>query len=117
MRFFLEATSADMQVWTLKDGGLKIEAQADSFHGKDKPVLDLRNGGDKFPIPSGVESAHRLLDQSIGLADRRVYRGGESDRTCAIMRRERADATFPPSAAILRPSVRPPVQQRSTIAT
>jgi hypothetical protein len=58
MLFFLEATSTDMQVWTLKDGRLKIEAQADSFHGKDKPVLDLRNGGDKFLIPTGIESAH-----------------------------------------------------------
>src|SRR4029077_16590594 len=88
MLFFLEATSTDMQVGTRKDGRLKIEAQADSFHGKDKPVLDLRNGGDKFLIPAGVESAHRLLDQGIGLAERRVYRGGEADRTCAIMGRK-----------------------------
>jgi hypothetical protein len=77
-----------MQVWTIKDSRLKIEAQAYPFHGVHKPALDLRNGCDKFLIPAGVESAHRLLDKSIGLAERRVYRGGEADRTSAIMGRE-----------------------------
>src|ERR1700730_10227555 len=92
--FFLKATSTDMQVWTIKDRRLKIEAQAHPFHGVHKPVLDLRNGCDKFLIPARVESAYCLLDKSIGLAERRVHRGGETDRTSAIMGCERPMPRF-----------------------
>src|ERR1700730_1738607 len=90
MRFFPETTFTDMQVWTLKDGRLKVKAETNSFHGKDEPVLDLWNLGDKFPVPSGVECAHRLLDQCVGLTGRGVDRGGERDGTGAIVRSERA---------------------------
>src|SRR5580704_16504156 len=77
-----------MEVGTLEDSRLQIQAQAIPFHRKDKSVLDLGNGGDKFPVPTGVESAHRLLDKCVGLAEGRVYGRGKSDRTRAIVRSE-----------------------------
>src|ERR1700758_4446796 len=77
-----------MQVRTLKDCRLKIGAQADSLHRVHKSVLDLWDGCDEFAVPAGVECTHRLLDQSVWLAERRVYCSSKADWSGAIMGRK-----------------------------
>jgi hypothetical protein len=93
MLFFLETTFTDMQVWTFEDGRLKVKAEANPFHGKHEAVFDLWNLCDKFPVPFGVECAHRLLDQCIGLTDRR----GESEPDQCNREERKGDAMSRPT--------------------
>src|SRR5580704_5265178 len=72
----------------------KVDAETLALHRIDVSVLDHWHSGDEFVVPAPVEGANRFLNQRIGLAERHVHRGGESDRADAVVRRERTVVGF-----------------------
>jgi ribosome biogenesis GTPase len=75
-----------------------------------------RQFGDQFLVPAGVKRPHAFLDQRVGRMQRQVRRRGPDHGPGAVVRRH-GQLPGIGHAAILRASVRPPHQLRSSMAT